>query len=204
VQIHGKEHTISAAPRGSSTLTLIDEENKRVSISRAVLAALLVTQQAELIDDIEVYENDEEAECWRTATNVFALEAHRIVDWFGKLFLVRRMLRMNGSPRSKVYRLQFGQASRELDDWYAAMDISGYSRWSQWTVYHDVLRMRHHRYRLSALQVKGVEYRAQISANEEREALKKRAEEMLLANPSWTVANLHRELKDERTQEMMA
>lgn len=194
VRIDRKTYTILATSSKTAAVSLIDEKNARRQVSRSELAALVVLERAEMVDELEVDESEEDADSWRRATNIMSLEAHRIVDWLSKMFLVRQMLRVNGSPRTRFYRDAYARACTLLTE---SLERIGYfycNTWSVWTIYHDVLRLRRHKYRVAALQRKGVEYTPHKRKNAAFEEVKKHVQQRLLARPQMSVANVHREV----------
>lgn len=194
VRIDRKTYTILATNSKTPAVSLIDEKNTRRQVSRSELAALVVLERAEMVDELEADESDDDADAWRRATNITSLDAHRIIDWFCKMFLVRQMLRVNGSPKSHGYREAYARACTLLAE---SLERAGYlycNTWSVWTIYHDVLRLRRHKYRVAALQRKGVEYTPHMRKNAAFEEIKKHVQGRLLDQPQMSVANVHREV----------
>ena len=82
----------------------------------------------------------------------------RMLDWHAKVYIVLRMRRFCGqSPKSVAFRNAFEQANQALAEFYAEMGLP-LKTWSDWHIYHDLLRWRANRFEWFAFQRKGVEY----------------------------------------------
>lgn len=190
VALRGIRHRITHVEPGGPSLTLKPElgGSKNIQMSRSELATLLVIEEAEFIDELE----DPEASSAREITNLSFAPIHRILDWHGKVYLLRMMMTMSGSsPKSSEFRNAFEVANETLREWHAAIGLEDAKGWSSWTVYHDLLHWRSHKYSLGAVHRKGLEY----CPWQKRDALYEEAERLLnetvLRTPHISVARAH-------------
>lgn len=167
-------------------------EETVTQVSRSELAALIVEERATLLDEPE----DPEPVPRRAVTDITNLKVTRVIDWFAKMYVVRGMIHEKGCPKSSSYRKAFEARLAEVTLHLEACGISRFPGWSVHTVYHDVLRLRSAGYDLAALQVKGVEYVPLTPGHTSElfDDLRSQLEELVLENPTWSKANLHREL----------
>ena len=188
IAIQGVRHSVQYVQPGGAVLILKPEKGgATVEISRSELAALLVIEEAEMLDELE----DPEADNVRAVTNLSFQSVNRIIDWHGKVFLLRQMMPHAGSsPRTAVFQAAFERAKAELESWHRAIGLAGAKTWSCRTTYYDLRRWRSFRYALATVQRKGFEYRPWS----QRPTLYLRAEEVLLelikANPTLSLASL--------------
>lgn len=188
IAIQGVRHSVQYVQPGGAVLILKPETGgATVEMSRSELAALLVIEEAEMLDELE----DPEADNVRKVTNLSFQSVNRIIDWHGKVFLLRQMMPHAGSsPRTAVFRAAFERAKAELESWHRAIGLAGAKTWSCRTTYYDLRRWRSFRYALATVQRKGFEYRPWS----QRPTLYVRAEEVLLelikANPTLSLASL--------------
>ena len=192
IAIQGVRHYIAFVEPGGPMLTLKPEsgDNKAIKLSRGELAALLVIEEAEFVDELE----DPAADSVREVTNLSFMPLLRIMDWHGKVFMLRRMMRMAGrSPKSPVFRKAFEVAEADLNEWRIAVGIGGIKTWSWWTIYHDLQRWRSLKYSMAAIQRKGVEYCPWKQQNGFYEEARTIVEEIARENPSFSVAKIHQE-----------
>lgn len=201
IAIQGARHSVQYVQPGGAVLILKPETGgATVEMSRSELAALLVIEEAEMLDELE----DPEADNVRKVTNLSFLPLHRIIDWHGKVFLLRQMMpHARSSPRSAVFPAAFEQAKATLESWHQAIGLADAKTWACWTIYNDLRCWRSLRYSLAAVQRKGVEYRPW----KERPPLYVEAErlfrELVRENPGWTTAAYHVEL-DKRMKRQLA
>jgi hypothetical protein len=194
LRIDGVVHSVQARQsREPFVLLLRDGGGTSMRVSRSELAALVVQERAELIDDLE----DPDPVPSRAVTDISGLSFSRTVDWLGKMFLVRGLMHLTSSPKSPAYRQAFSLRLQELTGHLEEAGIVEFPGWSVWTVYHDILRMRKAGYDLSALQVKGVEYTPLVRRRDAAalSALRHDLERLALAEPSLSAAMLHRRLQ---------
>lgn len=188
IAIQGVRHSVQYVKPGGAVLILKPETGgATVEMSRSELAALLVIEEAEMLDELE----DPEADNVRAVTNLSFQSVNRIIDWHGKVFLLRQMMPHAGSsPRTAVFRTAFERAKAELEMWHRAIGLTGAKTWSCRTTYYDLRRWRSHRYALATVQRKGFEYRPWSR----RPPLYVKAEEVFLelikANPTLSLASL--------------
>lgn len=195
IAIQGVKHSVQYVQPGGAVLILKPETGgATVEMSRSELATLLVIEEAEMLDELE----DPEADNVRKVTNLSFQSVNRIIDWHGKVFLLRQMMPHAGSsPRTAVFRAAFERAKAELESWHRAIGLAGAKTWSCRTTYYDLRRWRSFRYALATVQRKGVEYCPWT----QRPALYVRAEEvfqeLIKANPTLSLASL-REMLNKR------
>lgn len=195
IAIQGVRHSVQYVQPGGAVLILKPETGgATVEMSRSELATLLVIEEAEMLDELE----DPEADNVRKVTNLSFQSVNRIIDWHGKVFLLRQMMPHAGSsPRTAVFRAAFERAKAELESWHRAIGLAGAKTWSCRTTYYDLRRWRSFRHALATVQRKGFEYRPWS----QRPTLYVRAEEVLLelikANPTLSLASL-REMLNKR------
>ena len=144
IAIRGVRHRVQHVQPGGPLLTLKPESaDTTLEMSRNELATLLVLEEAEMLDELE----DPEADNAREVTNLSFQPVNRIIDWHGKVFLLRQMMRHAGSsPRSKVFRAAFDRAKSILEDWHHAIGLVDAKTWACWTIYNDLRRWRSLRY----------------------------------------------------------
>jgi hypothetical protein len=183
-------YRVLRAPAGAPALTLAPEDSsgKLLEITRNQLATLLMTEEAEFIDELD----DPEPKFMREVTDISHMPLHRLMDWQAKVFLLCRMMPfIGGSPRGEKFRDKYKAAQLELRNWRSQMGVSGEKTWSHWTCYHDIGRWRANRYSLGALQRKGVEYCPERMRNEFYEEAAAFARAKGLAEPHLTAAQVH-------------
>ncbi|ODS68315.1 MAG: hypothetical protein ABS38_06885 [Acidovorax sp. SCN 68-22] len=201
IAIQGVRHSVQYVQPGGAVLTLKPESgDATVEMSRSELATLLVIEEAELLDELE----DPEADNVRKVTNLSFQSVPRIIDWHGKVFLLRQMMPHAGSsPRTAVFQAAFERAKAELESWHRAIGLAGAKTWKCRTTYYDLRRWRSFRYALATVQRKGFEYRPW----RQRPALYLRAEELLLelrkANPTFSISSLHEEVNKRLSLEFL-
>lgn len=184
-------YRVLRAPAGAPALTLAPEDSskKLLEISRNELATLLVTEEAELIDELD----DPASKFMREVTDLSHMPLHRLLDWHAKVFLLRRMMPFAGaSPRGKKFRNEYSAAELELRNWRSQMGVTGEKTWSQWTCYHDLGRWRANRYSFGAVQRKGVEYCPERNRSAFYEEAAAFAQAKGLAEPHLSTAQVHK------------
>lgn len=158
LRIKTNSYTIVAVPSGSAEISILaDGSSMPMTVTRGELATLLVTEEAEFVEDIDE-PPDTKRRISRTVTEIARLSVLRIVDWHAKMFLLNRLRRLPYSPKSPVFRIEHEKAQSELDLLYGLCGFTTMKRWSVWTLYHDLLRWRSQGFELAAFQRKGVEY----------------------------------------------
>ncbi|WP_324781130.1 hypothetical protein [Thiobacillus sedimenti] len=188
IAIQGVRHHVQHVQPGGPLLTLKPEAGgDAIEMPRSELAALLVIEEAEMLDELE----DPDADDVRKVTNLSFQPVNRIIDWHGKVFLLRQMMpHASSSPRTAVFRAAFERAKAELESWHRAIGLVNAKTWACRTIYNDLRRWRSFRYALSTVQRKGVEY----CPWSQRPDLYVKAEEVLLelvkANPTLSLASL--------------
>ncbi|WP_018077075.1 hypothetical protein [Thiobacillus denitrificans] len=173
-------------------LTLMPEAEGEpaVKMSRTEFAALLVLEEAEMVDELE----DPHREMTREVTNLSFSPLLRIVDWHAKIYLLRRMMRWSrSSPKSPRFRAAYVEAERELNEYQLACGLGHCKTWSHWTFYHDMQRWRSSKYAMAAIQRKGVEYCPWATPAPLYEEARKLAHEITLKHPGWTIEKVHEE-----------
>lgn len=200
IDIDGVPHRISQVVPSSPTIVLVraDGSGKELRTTRNELATLVVTERAEFIDELD----DPEQEPSRQFSDISHLPVQRMLDWQAKMFLLRAMLPYAGrSPKSSVFRSAFDGALEELNDWYRSMGMDVGSGWSPWTLYHDMLNWRARRFEISALQIKGVEYRPWTKRSALYEAASAMANEIKLTQPNLSSSGVHRRITQRMARE---
>lgn len=158
LRIKTGSYTIVAVPSGSAEISILaDGSSMPMTVTRGELATLLVTEEAEFVDDMDE-PPDRTRHVTRTVTDIGRLSVPRIVDWHAKMFLLNRLRRLPCSPKSAVFRAEHERAQSELEWLYGLCGFTLMKQWSVWTLYHDLLRWRSQGFELSAFQRKGVEY----------------------------------------------
>lgn len=201
IAIQSVRHSVQYVQPGGAVLILKpDTGGATVEMSRSELATLLVIEEAEMLDELE----DPEADNVRKVTNLSFLPIHRVIDWHGKVFLLRQMMpHARSSSRSAVFRAAFEQAKATLESWHQAIGLADAKTWACWTIYNDLRRWRSLRYSLAAVQRKGIEY----CPWNERPPLYVEAErlfrELVREKPGWTTAAYQIEL-DKRLKRQLA
>ena len=155
LRIGERDFSIIDVPAGAATVKLQEDgASDTLVVSRGELAHLVVTEQAEFIDDPA----EPPPIPTRTVTDISHLSPLRMLDWHAKVYIVLRMRRFFGqSPKSIAFRNAFEQANQALAEFYAEMGLP-LKTWSAWHIYHDLLRWRANRFEWFAFQRKGVEY----------------------------------------------
>lgn len=167
------------------------EGGDEVHISRNELAALMVLEKAEMLDELE----DPQPDAVREVTNLSFLPLHRIMDWHAKVFILPQMMRYAGmSPRSGVFRAGYEKARALLDDWQTAIGIPKRKTWSCRTAYYGVRRWRSFRYALATVQTKGVQYCPWQTPAPFFEEAQRIFYDVVAAHSDWSVASIHKEL----------
>lgn len=192
VAIQGVRHRIQEVQSGGPMLTLLPEADgaPAMKMSRTEFAALLVLEEAEMVDELE----DPTAETMREVTNLSFASLPRIIDWHAKVYLLRRMMPWSGSsPKSAEFRAAYAEAQRDLREHQEAFGLVGCKTWSHWTIYHDIQRWRSSRYSLAAIQRKGVEYCPWEKRSALHDEARKLAHEIILKNPHYSIADIHSE-----------
>jgi hypothetical protein len=192
VAIRGVRHRIISpeVKHAVPMLTLKPEagSDQPLKISRSELAALVVLEEAELVDELE----DPESDATREVTNLSFIPLHRVIDWHGKVFLLRRMMPWAGSsPKSAEFRAAFTEAETALREYHESIGLVDCKRWSHWTVYHDLMRWRAFKYSFGAIQRKGVEYCQWQPRNGLYDEARKLGQEIWRKNPHYTIAEVH-------------
>lgn len=201
IAIQGVRHSVQYVQPGGAVLILKPETGgATVEMSRSELATLLVIEEAEMLDELE----DPEADNVRKVTNLSFLPLHRIIDWHGKVFLLRQMMpHLGSSSRTKVFCAAFDRAKSLLEEWHRAIGLVDAKTWACRTIYYDLRRWRSFRYALATVQRKGVEY----CPWKERPPLYVEAErlfhELVREKPGWTTAAYQVEL-DKRLKRQLA
>ncbi len=190
VAIQGVRHRIQEVQSGGPMLTLLPEADgaPAMKMSRTEFAALLVLEEAEMVDELE----DPTSETTREVTNLSFASLPRIVDWHAKVYLLCRMMPWSGSsPKSAEFRAAYAEAQWELREHQEACGLAGCKTWSHWTIYHDIQRWRSSRYSLAAIQRKGVEYCPWEKRSALHDEAYKLAHEIILKNPHYSIAQVH-------------
>ena len=191
IRLRETMYQVTSVEKGKATLTLSIEagNGKPLRMTWNELATLLVQEDAELINELE----DPDASP-RKFTNLSFLTLQRILDWHGKVFLMRQMqLHEGASPKSPIFQQAFSAACETLRNWHENLGIiGGAKKWSAWTIYHDCQRWRSQNFAYAAIQRKGVEY----SPWEHRKSdfyllARKIAEELAAEKPGLCAAALH-------------
>lgn len=191
VEIRGERFRCADPKFGKASVLLASlAEGAPLEVSRNELAALLVTEEACLCDELE----EPEPPVLREVTDISGLSMNRLLEWQLKMFLCRALMPVMGrSPKSKAYRAVFDVASAFVNDLYSVFGLT--FKWSVWTVYHDLLRWRASGYDLAALQRKGVEYTPwRDDAKARTQKALELIEEILANNPNLSVSAVHREV----------
>lgn len=192
VDIRGERFRCADPNFGKASVLLAPlADGTPLEISRNELAALLVTEEARLCDELE----EPEPQVLREVTDTSGLSMVRLLDWQLKMFLCRVLMPVKGhSPKSKAYRAVFDEASAFVGELYAPLELK--FQWSVWTVYHDLLRWQASGYDLAALQRKGVEY---TPWRDDAKARSHKAlaliEAILAENPNLSASGLHKEVE---------
>ena len=173
-RVHGR-----AVDQRVVKLCKVGEVQPSLDISMNELASLLVLEKATLIDDLDIPDPDPEpglsdtvedgpdsrirgdtrTTASRTVTDISHMPIARIVDWHGKIYILKCLMPLGAcSPKGSAFRGAVADAIRDLEDWHNEIGLTGAKCWSVWTLYHDIMRWRHQRYNLAAIQRKGVEY----------------------------------------------
>ena len=189
LRIGERDFSIIDVPAGAATVKLQEDgASDTLVVSRGELAYLVVTEQAEFIDDPA----EPPPIPTRTVTDISHLPPLRMLDWHAKVYIVLRMRRFFGqSPKSIAFRNAFEQANKALAEFYAEMGLP-LKTWSAWHIYHDLLRWRANRFEWFAFQRKGVEYCPH--ATNTRDAYAATAatlKQLVLANPHLKATALH-------------
>ena len=153
LRIHERDFSIIDVPQGAATIKLQEDgTSETLVVSRGELARLVVTEEAEFIDDPA----EPPPIPSRAITDISHLPPMRMLDWHAKVYIVLRMRRFCGqSPKSVAFRKAFEQANQALAEFYAEMGLP-LKTWSDWHIYHDLLRWRANRFEWFAFQRKGV------------------------------------------------
>lgn len=185
VEIKGEKYIVVGNPLDGRAVRLkkTGAEEQILTISRNELASLLVIEKATLIDELDIPDSaanhDSEVSesesnlvkpvdssddgtslfTKREITDISHMQLARILDWHGKIYILKCLMPLGArSPKSSTFRTTVSEASMDLKEWLAEVGISGPKKWSEWTLYHDLLRWRQQRYELAAIQRKGLEY----------------------------------------------
>lgn len=206
IRIDDRHYTVASVSRDMPMLTLCPDRHgdPDIPISRSELAALFVQERAQAIDG--EMDDEESPPCLDTVredTDISALKPHRLIDWFCKVFLIRRMLREYGgklkSPKSNLFLSTYQNACDDLTEFLAGNGLTECKTWSKWTIYHDLLRLQQKQYELGALQKKGVEYCPHSSRQSHFLIASKIAEKLLLESPHLTVVEIQKRVNTELT-----
>lgn len=193
VSIQGARHRIQEVQSGGPLLTLLPEDDGApvMKMSRTEFAALLVLEEAEMVDELE----DPTAETTREVTNLSFASLPRIIEWHAKVYLLCRMMPWSGSsPKSAEFRAAYAEAQRNLREYQEAWGLAGCKTWSHWTIYHDIQRWRSSSYSLAAIQRKGVEYCPWEKRSALHDEARMLAHEIILKNPQHSIAQVHGEI----------
>jgi hypothetical protein len=192
IRIRDVVHEIVSVPRNTPALVLQrgGDSESQITMTRSELAALVVLEEAEFVDELE----DPLRPLQREVTNLSHLPVFRIYDWFTLMFMFRRMLYVSGhSPRSPEFRTAYAQTLRTLKAYRRLCGVVGGKTYSPWTLYNCIRHWRANRYSLSSLQKRGLEY----SPWREREPRMLEADrftnEYWEAHPNASVADAHEE-----------
>jgi hypothetical protein len=189
LRIHERDFSIIDVPQGAATIKLQEDgTSETLVVSRGELARLVVTEEAEFIDDPA----EPPPIPSRAITDISHLPPMRMLDWHAKVYIVLRMRRFCGqSPKSVAFRKAFEQANQALAEFYAEMGLP-LKTWSDWHIYHDLLRWRANRFEWFAFQRKGVEYCPHdTKARDAYAATAATLKELALANPHLEATGLH-------------
>ncbi|QLQ25261.1 MAG: hypothetical protein HZT41_10640 [Dechloromonas sp.] len=195
LRIGERDFSIIDVPAGAATVKLQEDgASDTLVVSRGELAHLVVTEQAEFIDD------PAEPPLYRTriVTDISHLSPLRMLDWHAKVIVLRMRRFFGQSPKSIAFRNAFEQANQALAEFYAEMGLP-LKTWSDWHIYHDLLRWRANRFEWFAFQRKGVEYCPH--ATKTRDAYAATAatlKELVLANPHLKASGLHATFSKQR------
>lgn len=179
----------AAAP----TVLLSPEASARVvRMPRAELYALIVEEKAEIVDETE----DPERVGEMTEINLERLSDDRLIDWYHKMILLRHLFpHAASSPRSRLFRKACAEA-REVLQWVREDSaVMSYKNWSDKTLNDDLRRWRRAGYALSALQVKGLQYRPWRTRRPKYTRLAKIVSAVRRQNPMISIANVARQAR---------
>lgn len=200
VDVRGVEYRVNKFSRTAARLRL--EAVKKgsnapdLTYTADQFAALLVTEEAELVDELD--EPDQKQRKSRAVTDLSNLSLHRVIDWLVKIFLLRQMMCMRGfSPNGKTLVGHYEEVRLWLDEWFKSAGISDVPMPTCWTTYQDLRRWRRHRYSLAAVQTKGLEYTPWEKNSDFYKLARKLAQEQGMSNPTLSAANLHRAVNDQ-------
>lgn len=194
IRIRGTEYRVIVAERREAGITLRadDGSDSALRISKAELQALVVLEEAELLDELE--EPDRRSR--RPARTLTYLVPHRLHDWQLKTILLRAMLPVRRlSYKSHTFQRAFQAATELVDACRELSPVIGGKAWSALTIYHTLLRWRASGYAYAALQVKGIGYSRLRSRGVIYEKARHVATEVGLKNPNQSAAQTHRQTK---------
>ncbi|MFZ5541728.1 MAG: hypothetical protein ACOY5V_18520, partial [Pseudomonadota bacterium] len=121
--------------------------------------------------------------------DICRMSAERIVDYVGKVWLLRRLLPHRASSyKSPVFR----QVVQRCNDDLAQLSVVATKRWSPVTAYNAVLSMRRHDYELRRLENKGTLYCPHAVRKQSSASVAARVERAVLDRPHETVAQVAR------------
>ena len=194
LRIRGTEYRVIVAERREAGITLRadDGSDSLLRISRAELQALIVLEDAELLDELE----DPDQRPARPATTLTYLVPHRLHDWQLKGILLRAMVPVRHlSYKSDTFQRAFRAATELVDACRELSYVTGGKSWSALTIYHTLHRWRASGYAYLALQKKGIGYSKQRSRGPTYDKARAAATEIALRNPTQSVAQTHRQIK---------
>jgi len=184
-----RHRVVGLADRNTTVILSRQEDGQVVPVSRADLCAEICTEESRLLDEIE----DPDAAAKDHEVNHSRLSTDRKIDWYHKMILLRQLLPYaTFSPRSKKFKAECAKA-RELLNW--AKDGSGVQstkNWSDKTLNDDLRRWRRAGYALSAIQVKGLQYRPLSKQNQKYVTAATLVKEIRETNPLWSMAAIRR------------
>jgi len=193
VDVRGQKYRVAALVRHAGRLKLKseDQSHPQLVLTFDQLATLLVQGDAELVDDLDALAPDKQHP-ERQINNIAQLDLHRLVDWLVKVFLLRYMSAYLGSgPNTQRFRAAFSEACQLLTNWFDAVGLVDVPLQTAWTTYQDLLRWRRARYSLSALVVKGLEYRPWTKRGAHFGLASAIAREVVDSNPGFSAARVH-------------
>lgn len=192
IRIRGANYHVTSAEQHDRGVTLRadDEIGTTLRISRAELQALVVLEEAEMVDELE--EPDRRSSDF--LTNLSFLSPHRLHDWQLMVILIRAMLPVrHHSYKSPTFRRAYDAACELLAACKELSPIRGGKTWSMHTIYHTLRRWRASGYAYAALQKKGIAYRKPNRQSILHRKAREIASEAAFEKAGQTIAALHRE-----------
>jgi hypothetical protein len=198
--IMGKAWTITTVDENSAALILhcADPAEPATTMSRAALAALICLEDA---NGWHEQSGANPPTLTLDAVILVFLRLSRLYDWFCRLFVLRRLLRVRGhSWKSTEFIAAYKCAVEDLEALRSATPFNAGRDWELVTMYLTLRRWVLSGYAFEALQQQGVAPNPQTE-DDFYSDMRRRLKAIRKKHPAMSIAGIQRELKKQLKRE---